>query len=235
MIEVDIVIISWAKTPELRKITQSCLDSLYSSETTVRFNPYIVEQNPEIEYNWGRTIHPPKPFGYNKYCNLGRKHGKAPYVVLCNNDIVFHAGWATVILAAMEQFPEFMSMSPWCPTAHGEPDGKKGTLIEGYLARKEISGWCIFQKRRIYDIIGNLDEKITFWYSDNDYGMTLIDKNVRHCLVPDALVEHLGGNEPIGVTAKELDDDTLDRYMNAQKEYFARKWKKYDREGEKEI
>lgn len=229
MKNVDIVVISWAKNDELRAVTQNCLDTLYASETNVRFHPYIVEQNPAIEYNWGETLHPAGAFGYNKYCNFGRKQGKSPYVALCNNDIIFHPGWATVLLSAMEQFPQFVSMSPWCPRAYGEPDGKKGTLIEGYLARQQVSGWCIFQKREIYDVIGDLDEEFVFWYSDNDYGMTLVDNDLRHCLVPDAVVEHLGGDAVTGLTVQTLDDAAQNEFMNAQKDYVVNKWKEYTR------
>lgn len=224
MNEVDVVIISWAKTPELRAVTQNCLDTLYVSEVDIRFNPIIIETDKDTEYNWGRTVHPRNKFGYNKYCNLGRKKGKAPHVVLCNNDIIFNAGWATILLAVRKQFPQFRSLSPWCPQVHGKQDGHKGKLIEGYTARRQIAGWCIFQDRTIYEEIGDLDEKIVFWYSDNDYGLTLEKYAIKHCLVPDAVVNHLGGDGAVGLTAKELDDKTRKKYMFGNEKYVKDKW-----------
>uniref|UniRef100_A0A6M3KHF9 Putative glycosyltransferase n=1 Tax=viral metagenome TaxID=1070528 RepID=A0A6M3KHF9_9ZZZZ len=233
MTEVDVIIISWAKTPELRTVTQNCLDTLYSSETDVRFNPVIVESAPDVEYNWGATIHPKDEFGYNKYCNLGRKAGKAPWVALCNNDIMFHPGWATIMLAAHKQFPQFRSMSPWCPRTMGDVNGKQGTLLEGYQIRNHVAGWCLFHERGIYDAIGDLDEKIRFWYADNDYAL-LIEKNgIKHCVVPDALVTHEGADwiemddlkVSLGATARTVTaDDLKEKYMWADKEYVEKKW-----------
>jgi len=224
MTEVDVVIISWAKTPELRAVTQNCLDTLYASEVNVRFNPIIVETDKDTEYNWGVTIHPKSKFGYNKYCNLGRKKGKAPHVVLCNNDILFDAGWATCLLAARKQFPRFRSMSPWCPRTHGDVNGKRGQLIEGYQARREISGWCIFQDRTIYDTIGDLDEELVFWYVDNDYGATLMKHGIKHCLVPDSMVTHLGSEKATGLTTRTLDEKTQEKYRFGNEEYIKEKW-----------
>lgn len=230
MREVDVVIISWAHTPELRTITQNCLDTLYSSETNVRFNPIIIESEKGVEYNWGKTIHPKSKFGYHKYCNIGRKEGKAPHVVLCNNDILFNAGWASIILAAREQFPQFRSLSPWCPRIHGNKNGHNGQLIEGYRVRQELTGWCIFQDRSIYDEIGNLDERFTFWYCDNDYGRTLEGKGIKHCLVIDSEVTHLGDVECdgklVGLTASTLNKDTQDKYTIKAEKIFNEKWEK---------
>ena len=105
--------------------------------------------------------------------NLGIKQGNSPYVVLCNSDLTYEKGWASSIIEAMEKHPRFMSASPWCPQTQGSNEKVKDLLFEGYRDRGELAGWCIFQQRKIYDIIGELDERFEFWYCDNDYSIQL--------------------------------------------------------------
>jgi len=77
MRHVDMVIVSWAKNDELLQDTKNGLDTLFDSEdeNVIKFHAYIIESNPEInydEYNDTVTIHPTEEFGYHKYLNIGR-------------------------------------------------------------------------------------------------------------------------------------------------------------------
>ena len=237
MKHVDVVIISWAKNDELLQIAKNGLDSLFKSDwNDIAFHAYIVESNKDIKYEdmpeyqkkWMhsvQTIHPDTEFGYHKYLNIGRKAGNSPYVVLCNSDLTFGKGWASSIIQVMEHYPQFLSASPWCPQTQGDSSSAIGNVYEGYQVRGEIAGWCIFQQRKIYETLGDLDERFKFWYCDNDYSCELQLKNIMHCLVPHSIVNH--HENRVGKTADTLSPSENFEITEAQRVIFENKWEKY--------
>jgi hypothetical protein len=196
MQELDIIILSNAQTPELRKLTCQALESLTNSEdpNKVRFLIQVYESASTIPYSYPfcQTIFPRKPFNYNKFMNLGIKKGTASYVVLCNNDLIFQPGWASSILETFRTYPELDSASPLCEINHRELGiyPNTGTYF-GYEVRKQIAGWCLFFKRSMLQKTGLLDERFRFWYADNDYANTLEKNKILHALVSSSLVDHL--------------------------------------------
>ena len=233
MKNVDVVIISWAKDGELRKVTEDGLDSLFNSDSLdISFHAYIVESNLDVNYEtynkkyWRHTcttIRPDdKQFGYHKYLNQGRKLGKSEYVVLCNNDLTYEKNWASKIIDVMEKNPSIMSASPWCPQTQGDNSQFSGLHFNGYRVRGELAGWCIFQKRSLYEIIGDLDEQFTHWYCDNDYGTTLQHKGIIHSLVCDSVVNH--HDKILGKTHEIFDQQYQIKTTVLQKEKFDKKW-----------
>lgn len=228
MTDVDVVFISWAKDDILRHMMKKALKSLATSEPAIRFHVYVVESNKDVDYNEFSTdfatcksIHPDVPFGYHKYLNLGIRAGNSPFVVLCNSDVIFHPHWASEILRVMEEKPHYLSASPFSLPKSGayltdtEP-------VEGYRIRKEIAGWCIFQQRRIYDILGQLDERFVFWYADNDYAEELKKHKIKHCLVPTSRVDH--HHATVGRTGASLHVKQFDEYTKKQFAVFVDKW-----------
>jgi GT2 family glycosyltransferase len=235
MKQVDVVIISWAKDEDLHKVTKTGLDTLFASESgNIQFHAYIVETNPEINYDeynkperrhTTTTIHPTVPFGYHRYLNIGVKAGKSPYVVLCNSDLTYEKGWASGIIAVMEAYPHIMSASPWCPQTQKSNQSHIGKIYEGWTVRGEIAGWCIFQQRSIYEKIGDLDENFEFWYCDNDYSCTLQLNGIKHVLVPHSVVNH--HEKIVGKTAETLDAEEKERITEKQRAVFDKKWSRY--------
>jgi len=230
---IDVVLISDAKTEELKKVTKDAINSLTKADGT--FYVYVIESNSDITYNeyndfkWKHkvtTIHPEVPFGYHRYLNIGRKAGKSKYVALCNNDLTFERDWANVIIDFMETNPIYKSVSPWCPQTQGDNSQHKGKIYEGYRVRGELAGWCIFQQRDIYDTYpgGKLDENFEFWFCDNDYALTLETNNIKHALVCDSVVNHHDGN--LGKTGITLDSKNQARITMGQQKTFTDKWNK---------
>jgi hypothetical protein len=234
MKHIDVVIISWAKDDALLQVTKDGLNTLFDSEGDIAFHAYIVESNKDIRYEdmeeyqkkWihsVQTIHTDLPFGYHRYLNLGRRAGNSPYVVLCNSDLTYEKGWATEILKAMEHDPEYLSASPWCPQTQKENTPYKDHIFEGYRVRGELAGWCIFQQRKIYEKIGELDEQFEFWYCDNDYSIQLETNKIKHCLVANSVVNHHDGN--LGKTGLTLSDSEQYKITQAQANVFAAKYR----------
>lgn len=234
MKEVDIVIISNAKDIFLRDTTHIAIDSLYKSEDPekIKFKVVVVESNKDISYNSYnedpnkdvKTIYTDMPFGYHRYLNFGRKVGNSEYVVLCNNDLEFMANWATNAINAMNETGVW---SAGCcnpnKSLHKKHIEQGHRIIHGHAVSNHITGWCIFQKREIYEHIGDLDETFEFWFSDNDYSQTLIKKGFYNILVVNSHVLHHDGT--LGETSKrEKDIKKRDEMTNGGQIIYANKW-----------
>jgi GT2 family glycosyltransferase len=187
---IDVIILSNAKTQELMELTQSTIKSCLRSETEIGFNILVFEQMPGINYLSATTCHITEDFNYNRFMNYGIEQTDSPYVALCNNDLVFSEGWASNIIRAMKTF-NLYSASPLCP----DSTHKGSKIVDfGYNNRHHMSGWCIMCDRRLFKIIGRIDEDFPFWFADNAYAEQLKKFNVKHALVRNSVVKHLGSS-----------------------------------------
>jgi GT2 family glycosyltransferase len=146
-------------------------------------------------------------------------------VCLANNDLRFHSGWASAIFAAAETHPDLLSFSPVDPWLHerlGLSD--LSDVVFGYEKMKHVTGWCLVIRRHLVQIVGPFDEKLEFWYVDDDYINTLKKHTIGHALVRDAKVDHLSG-ETIG----EIESGERSRLTRAQWLYFDYKWNHHSR------
>lgn len=225
---VDIVIVSDSKTKQLKEMTEYTLDTLYKSENEndVIFYTYIVETSnvdfSKLHKNI-KMVKPNTPFGYHKYLNIGRINGNSEFVCLCNNDLEFHKNWASNIIKCMDDDSTLLSASPI--SNYPQIDKLNITINSGnYYGHKlwyNVSGWCIFQKREIYNIIGDLDENFIFWFCDNDYAEDLKHKNINHALITSSYVNHL-----VSKTLNTHDSKLKDELTFKQEQIFNKKWKK---------
>lgn len=228
----DIIIISFAKNDYCKSLTSRCIETLFLSEKNPKdlFNVIVVESEPGVNWNQDgyniQTLEAPLPYGYHKFLNYGRKKGGSEWVALCNNDLEFTPGWFSKILEAHSQNPDIISFCPICPVTQPMYGINPHTgLLLGYTIRKEISGWCIVHKRKIYDIIGDLDERFYHWFCDNDYAMTLMEKGLKHGLVTDSIVIHHDKN--IGKTTENVisTNDEMFRLTMGSQPIFLEKWR----------
>ena len=215
MKHIDVVIISWARNEELVQVTKDGINSLVENDEGVTYHIYVVESNKDIKYEdmgeyqrkWMHTIetvYTDEPFGYNKYLNIGRRLGNSPYVALCNSDLTYEKNWATNIINEMERH-NALSASPWCPQTQGPNTPHLHNVYVGYRVRGELAGWCIIQKRKIYEQIEDLNEGVSFWYSDNIYADEIQARRIKHILVPSSVVNHHEFN--LGKTGSTLNEE----------------------------
>lgn len=226
-VNIDIIILSYAKTDELKQITLDCIESLAASENPgeILFNTLVIESNKEMrpyQYPGAKTIYPDVPFGYNKYMNIGINATNNFYLCLCNNDLIFHQGWATEILKAFRQYPKLSSANPYSENMGYDARLKNmGNVIrsdENLDINGILTGWCIFVKRSVFKKIGQLDERFTFWYADDDYNLTLRKFGFKHALVKSSLVTHLF------CQSHDLLMDKKEELTTGQKIVFEEKW-----------
>ncbi|WP_342328688.1 hypothetical protein [Pedobacter sp. FW305-3-2-15-E-R2A2] len=230
-IEIDVIILSYAQNSDLKAITENCLNSLMDSEDpeVIQFNIIVIESEKKMkptQYSYGLTVYPEQEFGYHTYMNIGLGLSSAPFVCLCNNDLIFHSGWATALLKAFLQDPDLSSASPVCSFHHPTMGFQLNSgIYPGYRVRYEISGWCLFLKRDVFRITGKLDESFKFWCADNDYANTLSVLNLKHALVSSSIVDHLETQ-----TFNEQSEDRQNELMAKMDFYYEKKW--YHRFGE---
>jgi GT2 family glycosyltransferase len=224
---VDVLIASGGFDERLRGLTRQALETLAASEPYVRFHPLVLESHRPLspfQYDHAeRTVYPEGEFGYNRYMSLGVRLTGSEFVCLCNNDLVFKPGWASALLAAMDAVPDLQSASPFCEHLHGGYCGipPNSGLHYGYTTPGPVAGWCIFQRRALYDRIGLPDERFAFWYADDDYAANLREHGCRHALVSHAFVTHLGGGSQ---TLSACPAGERDRLMGAQRALYHEKW-----------
>lgn len=199
MKNVDIIMLSLTTNKHLHDMTLRAIDSLRASENDIKFNVILIESNKswspkEYPYhNADALVIPDAEFNYNKYCNIGLQSCKSEWIALCNNDLIFHKGWFSNILEANKQRPDIKSFCPWNSydmwheRAFGNP---QVDIIEGYRTSYEVGGWCLVAKKEVYDTI-NLDDRVSFWYSDNIYADELIKHGFKHALVKNSKVDHI--------------------------------------------
>lgn len=182
---VDIIILSHARNQMLLDLTQATIDSCHASDKAVQFNILVLEQEPNVIYRDCITGFVKGEFNYNKFMNLGISLTSNKYVALCNNDLIFGKDWASNIIAAMKE-NELLSA---CPAQ------KERTGIEfGYANSHHMNGWCIMCDRKLFDIIGEIDSEFPFWFADNIYAEQLKRHNVKHAVVNNSVVKHLGSS-----------------------------------------
>jgi hypothetical protein len=217
--QLDVVIVSWAKDEPLRRLTENAIETCRASSRRCRFDVLVVETNPQARpYADATTIYYPHPeFNYNRALNLGVAKLSGPYVACCNNDLVFHEHWAEYVLRAMSRL-RIRSVSPLCPWAGGHAPyrGRQGVAF-GSGVRYELAGWCIALERSLWHELGGFDETCDFWCSDDVYALQLQRAGVRHALVLQSVVAHLGSQ-----TLEQCEDDLQARLTVEQHARFER-------------
>jgi len=222
-VNLDIIILSFGKTKALQNTTCEAVESLLASEDPkeIKFNVLVIESERSLEpyqYPNAVTIYPKAKFGYGKFMNIGINATSNHYICLCNNDLIFHPQWATEIIKAMNNDPLLLSASAYDNHFHQDEGlAKNQPPLEGYM--DILSPWCIFLKREIFGIIGLFDEKLAFWYFDDDYCQTIIKYNVKNCLISSSFVTHLGST-----SLKTLDKDEKKKLTRLPEFYYRYKW-----------
>lgn len=208
----DVIILSNAKTPEIKAMTQRAIDSLQASEKPGIFNIIVMEQS-QNSYSNAQTIWCPGEFNYNKRANSGILRGRAQWVCVANNDLVFQRGWFHQMMLHKHDV-----MSPLNPGDKRQADIRMPE--KGYTVGRHFSGWCFVMRRTVWEQIGGLDEDFPFWCADNATVEQLKKIRIQPMLVPASQVKHLAS-----VTLNTLDTATRDELTKAQVRKFNHKYK----------
>jgi len=187
----DLIIISHAKTPELKAITQRGIYTAIGNEHTIKVNPIVIEGNPNVVYDGAKTYYQSGEFNYNRFLNYGASLGDSEYICFANNDLVYGEDWAETMVGAMVGY-QLDSVSPYSAISHQKHNTgilPNTGLNYGYTVKHQFEGWCFIWKRELWNEI-KLDERVKFWCSDDATVLQLESAKCQHALVTYAFVEH---------------------------------------------
>lgn len=180
----DLIIVSQSNG-DLIQVTQNCINS--ARKDGADLNIIVVETGNPYKYDVDKIVEYNGQFNYNRALNMGLKYVKNDIHILANNDIIFHEGWSQI--GELMRLNDFHSASAYSPSCNGF---KRCNLVyEGYEISSILTGWCIFMDRYCHSMIGQLDETVSFWYSDNLYALQLQQAGIRHGLFCNVQVDHI--------------------------------------------
>lgn len=187
----DLIIISDAKTPELKAITQKAIDTAIDSEHHILIRPIVIENQSDIDYDRANTYRQCGDFNYNRFLNFGASLGDGEYIAFCNNDLIFGFQWAYKLICALIDH-RLDSVSPYSKISHSIHDTRispNNGIYPGHTVKHQFEGWCFVWRRSLWEEI-KLDERISFWCSDDATVEQLKAAGKTHALVTYAFVEH---------------------------------------------
>lgn len=193
------VIIPSKTSAQFAQLASNCIASLRQSEQR-QFNVVVVESEHETHpFNVGqdKTIFwdPERKFNYNGALNLGIRATTNEWVVLTNNDVIFHPGWFTEILKVNAKHPDLMSFCSWCDYDNWHPSRYPNLapdvdhVINDWIGYG-MASWTIIVKREVLNVI-DLSERVSFWYSDNVYADAVKKHGYKHALAVHSKIDHL--------------------------------------------
>lgn len=195
---VDVVILSKANDYSTKAMTQKAVDTCFYGSNGLPVNIIVVESGQADGYQHATTIRKFDKFNYNAFANYGAEQGKAPWIMIANNDLVFHDGWLHNLIAAGNDL-----VSPREPNDTRQADITKNT--KGDVCGKHLSGWCFMIKRKLWEKIGKFDTDVDFWCSDDVVIEQCKAVKVKPMLVYDAIVDHT-----VSATLRRADAPDLD-------------------------
>ena len=192
----DLIIVSSSTHKDLIRYTQQAIDTCCSEGEV---NVILVETGQPYKYkDVNRYIEYNGEFNYNRALNMGLKYARSDFQILANNDIIFHPGWSKI--GDIMRVNHYLSASALSNDSRQKWFRRGDYAYEGYFIGWQLAGWCIFTDKALWNKIGKLSERHTFWFSDNVYGEQLKAEGIPHALICSVHVDHIGSQ-----TLKKLD------------------------------
>lgn len=180
---VDVIILSKADDRRSKAMTQRAVDTCFYASNGLPVNIVVLENGAAQGYRRATTIGRPGEFNYNAFANFGAEQGSAEWIMVANNDLVFHDGWLHYLISAGNDV-----VSP-----HEPDDARQIGITENELGTecgRHFSGWCFMIKRSLWESIGKFDTDVNFWCSDDVVIEQVLAKGVTPMLVKNSIVQH---------------------------------------------
>lgn len=220
MNSLSVVILSYSLDKTIFDMNVDCINSLLASENWSDKNLEIIliESNKACTYEYDTRVTkiiPQEAFNFHRFLNIGVEQSNNEFVALCNNDIIFNKNWFTEILKVSEKNKDFLCFSPidrnYTSMSYEQFPAEKDFYI-GWDNKYHYAAWCMVWKRKVFDIIGKLDETFNFYSADDDELMTMRKYAIDNVLVPKSEVIHLSQ-----VVTKKVDEKNSPRIIDKEK------------------
>jgi hypothetical protein len=218
---IDVVCLSKTSNDDLYTMTRNCITSLHNSEDDYKFNIHIIESDFNSQYYYSDIcttyLKPNIKFNYNKFLNISNQFLSKEWVIVINNDVIFEKNWFSKIIDIYNKDNSILSFSPKDPCHFskyfpGYFNDKNLTHVSGYNISEHVHGWCLVIHKSVWDLVSPFDENFDMYYQDNDYSETIKHHNIKHCIVRDSIVHHLGSkttDTPFGTNSDEINKSEL--------------------------
>ena len=226
--KVDVIILSLVVDGQSFSTTKRCIESYLDTAEQSIDKIYVVEsckqfigdyKHPKVE-----VIIPQEEFGYNRFYNIALERCKSEFVMGPNNDLEVHPGCVDTLIHAFNTNPTIQSLCPIDRKWHRHtemylPNNNK--IYHGYDVSLHMFGGVFCCRRSVFKKIGYLDERLYFFFQDNDYAMCLQRNNLLHGVHTGARISHQsGGSNRIAPEKFQYKPEN----MNKQGDIFANKW-----------
>lgn len=144
----------------------------------------------EIELPWATVVNVGKNAGWAEGMNSGAKQGKAPYILMLNDDtqiLEWDNQWLDRLLEPFEM-PSVGAVGPTSNAVMGYQNIRAGNLPKE-CASEMLSGFCLLTRRDLFEELGGLDAKLPFG-DDVDYSIRVRDKEKLLVIRRDVFVYH---------------------------------------------
>lgn len=230
---IDLIMLTNTADKAIFDMTCGALESLYLSENDIEFNVILVESNPSAPYRFGDFFpltmiqYEGEKFNYNAALNQAFNHlsSDSKFVVIANNDLVFHSHWAYILTKEMEKHKLHVG-SPFAPgwEPHEENFGDYADVFLGTRTSFEVAGWCVCLRRDVLEAIRPFDERFCFEFQDVDMVDKLLNMGYNSIgLVRHSRVRHLL-NQSHRLIAEQDRSNMIEgarhTYMQKQNEYL---------------
>lgn len=185
----DVVVLTWNQKDIIETFVESFLDKTEvpsrliivdnnSQDGTVEHLKSLKDSGEDIKIE---LILNDENVGYVGGMNQGIKISEAPYVCLCNNDLIFTKGWLKRIIEVFEKYPKIGIINPDSNNFDAVPPSdmsldeyakilsKKEHLFEEMIS---AVGFCMVIKRDVIQKLGGMSEEfMPIFFEDTDYSM----------------------------------------------------------------
>lgn len=205
--KIIVIMLSNTADEDIRDMTDNALNSMWQHKGKSELYCVLVETNPKAEpytQEFVYTTYPLLDFNYNKFLNIGYAIAKNSwpgffaennynkYVVVANNDLIFHENWAEIMIKAMGDNQDLDSTSPLNPGWQFHQNyNEEWRIHRGWGIGHEFCGWLQMYKKDSWDRLFPLDEDFAFWCADNSMTLEMQKLGMVHALISTAKVTHL--------------------------------------------
>lgn len=159
---ISLIIPAYHVSEELEAMTRRCLDSLKGRPDEV-----ILEIDKKGD-------------GYTKTTNKGLQKAKGDILIVGNNDLTFHDGWLEELLFPLQLGYDLSTI--WT--------SDQDYNLEDRIENEAKFGSLFAMTRKLYEDVGDLDERFKGYFVDTDYRRRVLENGYRIGKNLSAVVEH---------------------------------------------
>jgi GT2 family glycosyltransferase/glycosyltransferase involved in cell wall biosynthesis/SAM-dependent methyltransferase len=202
-----------------------------STDGTPKFLEDFAKDRPYVRLTLNRTN-----VGFAAGNNQGARSADGEFLVFLNNDTYVTAGWLGDMLVHFGAEPNLGLLNPVTNNIGNEAkiDLAYTTMAEMAIAAKAytlkhakvrlaLTGaafFCVMLRRRVWEDIGELDEKYGMgFFEDDDYSMRARKKGYSLACADDVFVHH-----HLSASFNKLADERRKELFERNKRYFESKW-----------